>query len=78
MSIQNEWDDYIKKVYRTGLDDKSAQYIECRRAFYAGNSAMFYLMNVASEYEEDIAVGKVDRLHKELKEFNTAVRNGEK
>jgi hypothetical protein len=75
-TIQEEWDTYVKMVYPDGLPSNHTQYIECRRAFYAGNASMFGLMNAASEFPEDNAVLLVSGLQIQLREFNEAVKNG--
>jgi hypothetical protein len=77
-TVEQEWDIYVKMVYPDRLTPNSDQYIELRRAFYAGNASMFGLMNHVSIYPEDRAVQALSKLRKEIVEFNKQVQLGAK
>lgn len=62
-----------------GLEESDTQFIECRRAFYAGCHAMLALISRESERFDDDerrAAMQVEAMHQEIVAFFKAVREG--
>ena len=75
-TIEQEWNDYVKKVYPAGLKphlNDGGQYDQVRMAFYAGHGSMFDLMNEASLQPENKAVGEVSKLREEIRAYVRSV-----
>lgn len=77
--IEEGWNEFVETVFRgSGIDQGSVQYIEMRRAFYAGAaSVMSSIMNatVDTTDEEDDAIA--DAIESEIKEWAERLMKGE-
>jgi hypothetical protein len=75
MTLQQEWESYAKVLPpKCG----SVQYIETRRAFYAGFLSMFEIIKrIADVDSEEGGAFKLEMLQQELNEFHEKLRKGE-
>lgn len=67
--IASEWKALCEAAFPANMP--TIQYVEMRRAFYAGAAAVIKLTNQISEPQvsEDDAVDVLDFMHEELREF---------
>lgn len=73
-SMAHAWANYYLHILRpSGVVPASTQYIETRRAFYAGAAAMFCSVMGATDLPDDQAEQTLNGLQKELEDFGTAV-----
>ncbi len=73
MNLFAAWRSYEKDV--VPIDASAVQREECRRAFYAGATAMFGLMMRATEpTDEDACVRNMEQLDAELAAFKSDLR----
>lgn len=77
-TIKAEWDSYYAKVLRpSGVQVGSTQYIETRRAFYAGMQSLFGMVMEAADRSEEAAEALLQSWDAELKDFAKNVgKNG--
>ena len=78
-TIAEAWERLVKEVLPPGLLPKSAQYIETRRAFYAGAALMHSKMTCLGDGDvsEDAAVAMIDGWSEEISLFAEQVSRGE-
>jgi hypothetical protein len=69
-TVQQEWESFAKAVFR-GLDVSETQRHEMKKAFFAGATAMFALVQATGDPEvsEDKAVAHLDALQDEAVAF---------
>jgi hypothetical protein len=77
-TFTEQWETYVTYVYPEGIDPASTQYIECRRAFMAGTSLLFDVINEIAYLPDDIAIERVKELRNEMKRFLADVQAGVK
>lgn len=78
-TIKQEWDAFIKAV-APGLPSQGVQYIEMRRAFYAGQRSMLTMVQIAADDgdpTDEVGVNRLKKLTEELAEFNERMKRGE-
>ena len=74
-TIAAEWDSWQRHVLApVKVTAGDVQYIECRRAFYAGGWSAFQLVNRISDgYGEEEAMGLLSALHEEFTTFTSRI-----
>lgn len=73
--IEQEWGSYSVEILHEVKTD-SVQYIESRRAFYAGAVAMFSLIGNIASYDDEAGAKMLFSYQAELRAFTEAVRSG--
>lgn len=77
--IEEGWNDFVESVYRnTRVREGTVQYIETRRAFYAGAASVLSSImdaTVGTTEEEDFAVA--DAIKTEIGEWTERLVKGE-
>lgn len=69
-TVEESFLEYLKLVGLEKLDPKSTQYIETRRAFYAGyGSSLMTMTNELADMPEQTAVIEMEMLHDQVKNF---------
>lgn len=69
-TVGEKWDSFYNNVLKpSGVVVGSVQYIETRRAFYAGATAFSALMSEVTELSDDAGVAIMSSLHEELQAF---------
>jgi hypothetical protein len=68
-TIEELWDDFYTKTI-PDIDENSVQYIEIKKAFYAGCVGMFTMViQITTKNSEDVAEIYLDNLQKEIDQF---------
>jgi hypothetical protein len=78
-SLGEDWEEFASKILKPmGVRVGSVQYVETRRAFYAGATAMMSLMTDLDPEKEptDLDVAWLQSVHEELKQFARDVGAG--
>jgi hypothetical protein len=78
-TIVEAWDRLVKEVLPDGLSPSSTQYIETRRAFYAGAALMHSKMTGLGDGDisEDAAMAMIDGWGEEIRLFAEQVSKGQ-
>lgn len=76
--LEGIWQSYVKRVYPDGLDVRSIQYRETRRAFMAGAYGLLTELRpeLSGVERESTAYQYMDMLQAELEAFAVAVKEG--
>lgn len=81
IALVEEWQSFERDILAPmGVDPKSTQAIETRRAWYAGAAAIFALMTGGLDEDHeptDLDVAYLEALNQELKHFSRMVGRGE-
>lgn len=73
--IEEKWGSYSVEVLHE-VETVSVQYIESRRAFYAGAAAMLSLVGEVANHPDEVGIMMLSALRDELRRFNAAVKGG--
>ena len=76
MIIKTNWEEYLKKV----LPDNAttSEFMEARRAFYAGSGTMLvFLMEISEHMSQTEAANAINEAIHESEEFIGEVKNGD-
>lgn len=73
LTIEEQWAILANKIFR--VPPSTVQYEEMRKAFFCGYASGFQVIShVSSDRSEDEAVLYLDKLQKEIDEFETVIR----
>lgn len=77
-TIQQGWDGYVAAILKpAGVVPGSVQYVETKRAFFAGSSHLFKLvMDASDSLSEDAAAAVLSGVSEELVGFFKSVGKG--
>lgn len=77
-NLHSDWTSFVTLVLTpAGVTVDTIQYIEIRRAFYAGAAAMFTLVTEASaDDNEEVCVLHMQTLSDEVDQFATDLKKG--
>jgi hypothetical protein len=74
-TIEELWDSFYEKTI-PDIDENSAQYIETKKAFYAGCVGMFTMViQITNQNSKDVAEIYLDNLQKEIDQFITDIQD---
>jgi hypothetical protein len=74
MTIKEKWKEFRKKVISESAPP--LQVLEMRRAFYAGVTAMMHVNASIWLEDEEEAIGMLESIDRELKEFTKDILKG--
>lgn len=77
-TIQSEWDKYYEAVLKpAGVVPGSVQFVETKRAFFAGSSSLYnILMGIVDTLSEEAAAAVLGGISEELRDFYAKVGRG--
>jgi hypothetical protein len=75
IKVEEKWGSYSVEVLHE-VETNSVQYIESRRAFYAGAAAMLSLVGEVADHPDEIGIQMLSAMRDELRRFNDAVKGG--
>jgi hypothetical protein len=73
LSIARQWDVLAKQIFK--WEPSTIQYIETRKAFFAGYAVGYQvIMSVSNSYPEDEVFAYLEKLHDEIVAFEKELR----